>query len=732
MQGWSRRASLLIVLLILSVFVQACALLIGLDTDRTLPDEDAGTDSGPSLVDAPADVPADVPADAAADVASDSPPDAPFVPGTLGGTSVALELTAAGSTGSVTVGFTTEHAWPADGTFDVVFPTGFDVSGATFVSSTGTSGSFAISKSNQTVTLTRSGGTPTSGAVTLTIGTIKNPSTSGATGTFTFTTRAQGGAVVDTTTGVAGATITAAGLGSPSVTPASLTAGALGNVDVAFTTLNPIPANGAIEITFPAGFDVSGATFSSQTGSDGTFTKSVSNQVVKLTRSGGTITGAAVSVTLHLGSIRNPRVSGSTGTYSIRTLTSADVPIDVGTAASSAIVAGALSPATITPLSLTVGVTGNVDVALTPANPWPADGKLEIIFPAGFTLPSPTYVSNTGSSGGFSIAVMSQTVTLTRDNTGTPTSSAFTIRLGNITNGGSTITTGSFTVTTKTNGGVAIDTASPSGVTFTAGALSTTSVTPQSLVAGATGDVDIKLTTATTWPANGKLLVTFPAGFVVTGAAFGTQTGSNGTFSASGSGSVVTILRTGGGATATAPGALDFTITGIKNPPISGLTGTFSMATRSNNNNDIDTVSNTAAVTITPGALTSATAAPQSTAASASGDFTVAFTLANPWPANGLLVIDFPAGFDASGATFASQMNLDGGFNLLPAPSATQITVTRNGAGTSIAALTSVSITFHTVVNPSAMGMTGSYTLTTENASGTPIDTAAPTGTNIN
>ena len=731
MQGRSRHALLLFLFLILAIFLQACALIIGLDTDRTLPEEEDAADSAPAQVDARPDVAPDTGPDVTTtDAGEDADADSgPFVPGTLTSTSVDLGATNAGATGSVTLQFTTAHAWPLDGTFDVVFPTGFDVSAATFVSATGATGNFTISKSGQTVTLTRSGGTATSGAVTLTIGNVKNPSTSGATGTYTFTTRTQTGTVVDSASGITGPAITPAGLGSPSVVPASLVAGALGNVDVSFTTLNPIPANGAIDITFPAGFDVSGATFFSQTGSDGTFTPSVSNQVVKLTRSAGTATAGAVSVTLHLGTIRNPRVSGSTGTYLVRTLAAGDVPIDTGTAAASTIDPGALTSTSVTPASLTVGVTGNVVVTLTPTNPWPANGKLDITFPNPFIVTNATFVSSSGSSGGFSVSVAGQTVTVTRDNAGTPTSGAFSITLGSITNGGSTITTGTFTLTTRTNGGVAIDTGTAAGVTFTAGALSSTSVTPASLVAGATGNVVVALTTATSWQANGKLLVTFPSGFVVAGATFVSSTGPTGGFTVSVASQTVTLTRDNTG-TATAPGALTFTIGGIKNPPISGTTGTFSLATRSNNNNDIDTSGPVAGVAITPGTLTSVSAAPASTTLGATGNFAASFTLANPWPADGRYDIVFDAGFTVSGATFVSATGADGGFSV--SVNGHTVTVIRDGLGTTTAALTAVSITLGMITNPSSAGMTGPYVLTTENASSTPIDTATPPGTNIN
>lgn len=59
-----------------------------------------------------------------------------------------------------------------------------------------------------------------------------------------------------------------AAISSASVTPASLTAGVTGTVDVTFTTGTTIPVGGTIVVTFPSTFYVASATLSNIGGID--------------------------------------------------------------------------------------------------------------------------------------------------------------------------------------------------------------------------------------------------------------------------------------------------------------------------------------------------------------------------------------------------------------------------------------------------------------------------------
>jgi len=90
------------------------------------------------------------------------------------------------------------------------------------------------------------------------------------------------------------------------------------------------PADGMLVIDFPAGFDVSAASFFGVSGPNGTFTVGVSGQTVTVTRSGGST--FAGSATITLGAIQNPGTTGTTGSFSLVTTTSTGGAIDTGTA----------------------------------------------------------------------------------------------------------------------------------------------------------------------------------------------------------------------------------------------------------------------------------------------------------------------------------------------------------------------------------------------------------------
>ncbi|MCX5695375.1 MAG: hypothetical protein NTW18_01750 [Candidatus Omnitrophica bacterium] len=109
----------------------------------------------------------------------------------------------------------------------------------------------------------------------------------------------------------------------------SLAAGAVGNVGISLTTANPIPADGKIIITFPAGFALSSGATTTATSLtiDGTLTVGINGQVVTITRSGGTATPAG-NQRITLSNVKNPTTAGTTGTYSIETQTAASYSID--------------------------------------------------------------------------------------------------------------------------------------------------------------------------------------------------------------------------------------------------------------------------------------------------------------------------------------------------------------------------------------------------------------------
>ena len=407
----------------------------------------------------------------------------------------------------------------------------------------------------------------------------------------------------------------AAALVSTSVTPASLVAGAAGNVIVAFTVsgTGAVANDGKIKITFPSGFtlDSGGATTATAGNvyNSTTYQGTASGQVVTLVGdSAGTGLANDEVVSLTLANVKNPEVSGGTGTYTIQTTTSGDAEIDVDAAVTeSTITVGALvGTPNVEPASLVAGAVGNIVVTFTTANPVANNGKVVITLPAGFVIDSggASAVTAGGTYNGTAytgIGVVGQDITLTGDGNGTGMTAAevVSITIDKIKNPAVTGDPGAYTLLTTTNGDVDIDTAAPATDTITVGALSSTNVEPATLVAGASGTATVTFTTANPIPANGNIKVTFGAAYNVSGAAGGTCTTQDGTFVTSVASQVVTLTRQNDGASEPA-GAQTCTINTIVNPPSAGTTGVYNITTTDTSNVSIDTDAAVTADTITP------------------------------------------------------------------------------------------------------------------------------------
>lgn len=245
-----------------------------------------------------------------------------------------------------------------------------------------------------------------------------------------------------------------------------------------------------------------------------------------------------------------------------------------------------------------------------------------------------------------------------------------------------------------------------------AAALTGTSVTPASLVAGAASTVTVAFTTVTTMQNNWKVKITFPTGFnVSTIQAPLLCTGFDGSTSFGTAGQVVTITRTGG--TAFSAGAVSCTLPNITNPGVAGAMGTFTISTTDNSDVVQDTNAAVAGVTITPGALTSTNVQPASTRISTTGAVTVSFTTANSLENNGYVKIDFPSGFNVSGATGGTCSTMDGGFTTSVALQS--VSIIRNSAGTSEPAGAQI-CTLSGIRNPVTAGSGGTYSIETDNS----------------
>lgn len=253
----------------------------------------------------------------------------------LSATNVQPASLVAGATSTVTVSFTPPSALAANGKIKVTFPSGFNISGAAPVNCSTMDNTIGFSISSQIITISLSGGTAqgSGAAESCTIGGVINPQVSGSTGVYGIETFLNDGTTsVDVDAAVAADTITAAALTSTNVAPGTTTVGTTNTATVSFTTVNPIPADGKVKVTFGAGFVVSGANnFTCSTLTGGSVATTISTQTVILTRTGGDIEAAGAQ-TCTIAGIINPVTAGSTGTYTISTTNTSDAVIDTDAA----------------------------------------------------------------------------------------------------------------------------------------------------------------------------------------------------------------------------------------------------------------------------------------------------------------------------------------------------------------------------------------------------------------
>lgn len=280
-----------------------------------------------------------------------------------------------GTAGNTTLTLTLPRALAATDTIVFTMPTNFSIpNGAITVASETMGGAGVITCSGvsatRVVTCVTNGVITGDAAGTIVLeGMLSLWDSAGATNVadLTVNDNAAGGGLdmaVDAT--VAVADTTAATLTSTNVEPASLVAGTTGSVPVTFTTINALPNNGVIKVTFGSGFNVGGANTGACSSQDGTFVTTVSGQTVIITRQADGASEGAGAQTCTIAGIRNPTSSGTTGTYTISTyLTGGTSLLDTDAAVTADTITGGggsssdETPSDITPPSnVSVSVVG--------------------------------------------------------------------------------------------------------------------------------------------------------------------------------------------------------------------------------------------------------------------------------------------------------------------------------------------------------------------------------------
>lgn len=649
--------------------------------------------------------------------------------GGLPDASIRLGSSATSATTDVTVGFDAEQSVPANGKIVITFPADFNVSAvgttATFGGAVPFDGTGSVSVSGQTVTVTRSGGSAsTAGAKTVVLSNVVNPATARlSSGSFAISTTNGSGGVIDEG-GATGPAIAPAALTSLSTTVAMPEVGETGSVSFAFTTPGVTPADGRVTILMPAGFDLSGlgttAAFSGAVPFTGTGTVTTNGQLITIQRSGGTATALGAKVVTLTG-IRNPGHVGLFAPVVISTADTAGALIASGTTSATITTPGDLTTLEVDPASLTVSATGEVSVGFTTANMVPGDGVIRISMPAGFVLSgvgvNPVFPTNpsTNFDGTATLSVSGSDLIITRNGDGADSpSGAKRITLTGVQNPPSAGTTGTFAIQTTTRAGDQIDIGTAPGIDIAAGAVTAATVTPASLLTAASGNATVAFTTAHEIPANGRIVVTFPSDFVVSGATTATSpTGLDGTLAVTTSGQSVVITRSGG--TAAAAGTKSFVLNNIVNPIYMGTTGTFGIRTESGAAGFPDIDSGSApGVEITPNSAGGSATFTTDVAGSLSTMTLTWATGGNSVDADGRIVVTLPTGFDVSRVGQVGLSGIDGAFTTTLNAGSRTVTVVRTTGGT--AASGTLAITIPRLRLPQVSGPTAAITLQTQTA----------------
>ena len=263
---------------------------------------------------------------------------------------------------------------------------------------------------------------------------------------------------------------------------------------------------------------------------------------------------------------------------------------------------------------------------------------------------------------------------------------------------------------------------------FVVGSLTATNVEPDSLSVGVTGDVVIDFTTETPLPADGKIVIEFPAslggGFSFdedSATAVSNIIGFDGLVAISITSNVVTLTRSGG--SSSSAGVKSLTLSNIKTPNIEGSTGTYSIQTTTEGDTSIDRDLSVASDTISY-MITDPSILLSDSAVSAVGTHTITLTTTKTLPSDGKIILEYPANlgsfsFSSGSATTAQSITgIDGTLSF--ASSSDTVTLIRSG-GTSFAS-GEISFNLTNIENPATAGATDVFTFQTTESSDVLID----------
>ncbi|KAJ0406510.1 hypothetical protein P43SY_001441 [Pythium insidiosum] len=281
------------------------------------------------------------------------------------------------------------------------------------------------------------------------------------------------------------------------VTPASLLAGAQGDVTVSISSDATLDVGAAIVVAFPVGFQLS--TTSTTVSVAGSTSTSLSLSSITTTSATATIGSQAIPsgdvFTFVLSNVLNPAAS-TTGAFTLETQTSSGTTIDTKSDVPGVtLTSTTLATASVVPDSLDAGVVGTATVALTPGVQLPIGSQIVVTFPTEFAVSSTALSSVSNLHASSTLTLVSSTVVqVTVAGTAVAAGTSVSFKVNNVRNPGAT-TTGTFSVvTTDSSANMYESKTDIAAVTLSSTTLATASVVPDSLDAGVVGTATVALT----------------------------------------------------------------------------------------------------------------------------------------------------------------------------------------------------------------------------------------------
>ncbi|MFA5145743.1 MAG: hypothetical protein WC723_07110, partial [Candidatus Omnitrophota bacterium] len=371
----------------------------------------------------------------------------------------AVSVTAAGSNyvagaeTSYTISFTTINAVGAGGQVKVTIDSdyGLLLDGTVL----GNAGSTAAVNGN-IITVTLGTAISANEAVSLTMGTFRNPGYAQTTEDFLVRTYDSSNNALDSGT-AAGRDITVGALTGLAVNASSFS---VLNTDTKLTfdinATHTIPQDGYIKITLDSDYIMTAPYIKSSTGANLTLlTEAGSQEGYLLFKLNSALTGP---MSVEVGGLTNPSYEQATANFVVTTMYTGEQSIDTGTLAGLTITAGTLAISSVSPLDSYAGATTEYTIDFVAVHNIPITSKIEIVFDSDYDLSAAAVSSPAGS-----LTISGSTLSISL-NAGVTTASNVSLKITGIVNPKYSQTTDSFKMTIKDLGGNLVDKGERAGI----------------------------------------------------------------------------------------------------------------------------------------------------------------------------------------------------------------------------------------------------------------------------